>query len=272
MNSMDNLEKNLSQLPKVTLSKKADLKIRLRIYRAMFFASGKSFVQTFLHPHSLLAKISYLSLLIFVLLGSTAVYAANNDHITPGHSLYPVKKTIENVEQQLSITKKSKVETLNKLSERRLKEAVNLSNENLQSVEDQVEQQKIISDNIQQTITEAVDNINQAIDTSQTIENKKKAKEVKEQIKRKNEDISEYLNSIDSMAKERQDEAVIKKVQEAKKTLEEYRKKLEEENREHIKSNRERKDNASKFENNRKRNEDDDEHDDKDGDFQRNDR
>lgn len=268
---MDNLEKNLSQLPKMTLGKKADLRIKARIYRAMFFASGESFVHNFLHPHSLLAKISYVSLLIFVLLGGTAVYAANNDHITPGHSLYPVKKTIENVEQQLSLTKKSKVETLNKLSERRLKEAVNLSAENLQSAENQVEQQKIISDNIQQTITEAVDNINQAIDTSQTIENKKKAKEVKEQIKKKNEDIGEYLNNIDSMAKERQDEAVVKKVQEAKKTLEEYKKKLEEENRERIKSNRERRD-FSNFGNNKKHNENDDDLDDEDGDFQRNDR
>ena len=224
---MDNLEKNLSQLPKPALSKKADVKIRAKIYQAMFLAGSKSFVRNFLHPHSLVVKISYVSLLVFVLLGGTAVYAANNDHITPGHSLYPVKKTIENVEQQLSLTKKSQVETLNKFSERRLKEAVNLSEENLATSPEAVPQNKAVSDNIQQTITEAVSNLDQAIDTTKKIENKEKAQEVKKQLQKNNEDMVKYLDNIDNLAKERQDEAVVKKVQEARKSLDEYRKKLE---------------------------------------------
>jgi len=162
-----------------------------------------------------------------IVLGSTAVYAVNNDHITPGNTFYPQKKTVENVEQQFSLTKGAKIDTLNKQSERRLKEALNLAQDNLEN--NKTETNTVASDNIQQTIDEAVNNFDEAIQTSQKIENKDKNKKTKDSIKKKNQGMIEYLDSINNIAKQNQDEELINKVNEAKNTIDKYNKELDQE-------------------------------------------
>ncbi|MDQ5938328.1 MAG: hypothetical protein QG642_18 [Patescibacteria group bacterium] len=217
---MENLEKQLSQLPKAEMSKKTDWKIKLKIYRFLLLKKIKIFSRTFLHPHSLLAKLSLSALVIIVFLGSTAVYAVNNDHITPGHTFYPLKKTIENVEQQLSLTEKAKVETLNKLSERRLKEALNMAeHEDSEQSDDQKEESK---NNIEQSIDEAVNNFDSAIETSKKIENVDNSKASKENLKNRQESMVKYLNSISDIAKDKKDESMIKKIDEARHSIEEH--------------------------------------------------
>ncbi|MFA6253036.1 MAG: DUF5667 domain-containing protein [Patescibacteria group bacterium] len=223
---MEDLEKQLSRLPKSELSKTADFKIKFKIRLFIFTKNLQKFGQTFFHPHSLMTKVSLVALLVFVVLGSTVVYAVNNDNITPGHSFYPLKKTIENVEQQLSLTKTSQVDTLGKFSERRLKEALNLSQED--SKGHTTDENAVVSNNIKQTISEAVDNVDSAIKTSQKIVNTKNAKKAKESIKKKNKDIMQYLDNIGNIAQENQDEEVMDKIREAKKAIDKYNEQLDE--------------------------------------------
>lgn len=213
---MENLEKKLSALPKPRLSRKTDFKIKFKIYSFILFRN----LERSLRPYSMLAKVSYAALAIVVFLGSSAVYAANNDNITPGHTLYPLKKTVENVEQNLSFTKNAQVETLNKISERRLKEALNMAQENAE-VDDASDQTQNNS-NIKQSLDEVVDNLGEAVITSKEINNEKSAKKAKEAIKEKNEDVIKYLDDLEDIAKEKNDQEVFEKVNEAKKAIKKY--------------------------------------------------
>ena len=214
---MEDLEKKLSQLPRFELSKKADFKIKFKIYSFIFTQNLQKIGQYFFHPHSLLSKISLNALAVFVVLGSTAVYAVNNDHIAPGHTFYPLKKTIENVEQQLSLSNAAKVDTLNKLSERRLKEALNLAEHNDTSESDQQHQ---LNNNIEQSINEAVNNFDSAVETSQKIDNTKNSKKTKDALKKKQEVMVKYLDDISNVIKDNED--MVKKVDEAKKAINKY--------------------------------------------------
>lgn len=220
---MDNLEKNLSNLPKPKLRPAADLKIRLRIYRFMIWKGMRNSMSALLHPHSLMLRVSYTTLAIVIFLGGSAVYAANNDNITPGHSLYPLKKTIETVEQNLSLTKNAQVNTLNKLSERRLKEAINLANEDVESDDNSDKAQG----DIKQNLDELVENLNEAVIISQEIDDQAKAQRVKESIKEKNENVIKYLEDLGDIARQKRDHEISDKVDEAKQAIEKYQKMLE---------------------------------------------
>jgi hypothetical protein len=223
---MENLEQQLSQLPKAKLSKKADFKIKFKIYTFILSKNLQKLLQAFLHPHSLVAKVSLMALAIFVLLGGTAVYAVNNNNITPGSALYPLKKSVENVEQQLSLTKKSKVDTLNKLSERRVKEAMNLVEGHLDNTSST--ENAIVSNNIKDTINEVVDNVDSAIQASQKIDNKQTAQKVKATIKKQNDEMIKYLDDIENITKDANKE-VSEKVSEAKNKIREYNTELQKE-------------------------------------------
>lgn len=247
---MDNLEHQLSNLPKSKLSKTADFKIKFKIYRSLYLAKTRGFVQKLFHPHSLLAKVSYASLAVLVFLGSTAVYAVNNDHITPGNTLYPLKKTIESIEQQLAVTKPAQVDTLNKLSERRLKEAINLAQED-SDLSDQAKQAEA-SVNIQQSLDEALDNLDEAMTTTQKINDNKSAQKVKENMKKQNEDMIKYLDDLEDIAEQKNDQIISDKVEQARQTIDKYQKILETEYRSKDKKHEreeklERKNNSRKF-------------------------
>ena len=222
---MEDLEQQLSKLPKARLSKRADFKIKFKIRGLVLLKNLQKFVKIFFHPHSLVAKVSLTALAIFVVLGGTAVYAVNNDQVTPGSVLYPLKKTIENVEQQLSLTKNAKVDTLNKLSERRLKEALNLAGQDdAKKDSDQVEE---VNNNIEQSIDEAVNNFDSAIETSQKIEDAEDSQKAREVLKKKQESMVKYLDNISDIAKNKKDEKMVKKINEAKEAISKYDQMLE---------------------------------------------
>lgn len=222
---MEDLEKNLSNLPKYKLSSQADFKIKFKIHLFIFIKNLQRFSQTFFHPRSLMAKASLAGLVVIVFLGSTVFYASANDNITLGDTFYPLKKTIENVEQQFSLTKTSQVDTLSKFSERRLKEAMNLVQEGTEN--NTADENVAVSNNIKQTISEAVDNVDSAIKTSQKIVNTKNAQKAKESIKKKNKDIMQYLDNIGNIAQKNQDEEVMDKIKEAKKAIDKYNEELD---------------------------------------------
>jgi len=180
-------------------------------------------MSTLLHPHSFWLRVSYMTLIIMIVLGSSAVYAANNDNITPGHSLYPLKKTIETVEQNLSLTKNAQVNTLNKLSERRLKEAINLASEDIEKNDNEQES----NSNIKQNLDELVENLNEAVTISQEIGDQDKAQQVKENIKEKNENVIKYLEDLGDIARQKRDHEISDKVDEAKQAIRKYQKILE---------------------------------------------
>src|SRR3989339_559240 len=98
---MENLEKNLSNLPKPKLSWQADFKIRFKIYSFIFVKNLKKPFALLLIKNTLVARVALTALVVIIVLGSTAVYAASNDQLTLGDTFYPLKKVIENVEKQL---------------------------------------------------------------------------------------------------------------------------------------------------------------------------
>lgn len=234
---MENLEQQLSQLPKAEISKKADWKIKLKIYNFLLVKNLKKSTQIFLHPHSLWARLALSVLVMFVFLGVTAVYAVNNDHITLGHTFYPLKKTIENIEQQMALTKKAKVETLNKISERRLKEALTIAEHDEQEIDNDVSQKS--NNNIEKNIEEALDYFDSAVVTVQKIENIENSKKSREELKDKQEAMVKYLDNISQVIKNKNNEEILKKIDEAKKTIKEYDEVLDDEqNEERIRSKR----------------------------------
>ncbi len=238
---MENLEQQLSQLPKAKMSKKADWKIKLKIYNFLLVKNLKKSAQVFLHPHSLWARLSLSVLVMFVFLGATAVYAVNNDHIAPGHTFYPLKKTIENIEQQMALTKKAKVETLNKISERRLKEALTIAEHDEQEIDNDVSQKS--NNNIEKNIEEALDHFDSAVVTVQKIENIENSKKSREELKDKQEAMVKYLDNIGQVIKNKNNEEILKKIDEAKKTIKEYDEVLDEDqNEERIRSKRQNND------------------------------
>lgn len=224
---MDNLENNLLNLPKPKpkLRLKADLKIRWKIRMFIFAKKFGNLASLFLIKNSLLRKTAIASLIIFVILGGTSVYAAANDNITLGDALYPLKKTVESVQQNFSLTKSSKVDTLSNFSEKRLKEALNLAEEN--NHDPKVDDQILASDNIKETINEAVSNIDSAVKASQEIDNAKSAQRAKDLIKRKNEAIIEYLDNIGNIVENDSNKEVFDKVNEAKDAINKYNKILD---------------------------------------------
>lgn len=220
---MDNLEKNLSNLPKPKLRRMADFKIKFRIYSFMFGKSIKNLAVLFLHPHSLALRVSYMILAIVVFLGAGGVYAANNENIIPGHSLYPLKKTVETVEQTLSFTKESQVNTLNKISERRLKEAINLATDNKKIESDEQENKESIGRNLD----ELVENLNEVINITTKINNQKQAQKIKDDVRQKNEEVIKYLDSLEDISKDKEDSETSDRINRAKKTIKNYQKILD---------------------------------------------
>lgn len=230
---MDNLEKNLFNLPKPKLSRKADWQIKLKIYKFLLLKTLKAVAHKFWHPHSLLAKLSLSALALFVLLGSTAVYAVNNDRIAPGHTFYPLKKTIESVEQQLALTESAKLETLNKISERRLKEALVIAEDD--PVSDNSLQQSVTA-SIEKNIDEALNNFDSAVLTAQKIVSTEKSQKSREDLKDRQETMVKYLDSIGTMVKNQNNEEILKKIDEAKKDIKAYDNFLDDDRSERIKS------------------------------------
>ncbi|MCK5509953.1 hypothetical protein KAI65_00210 [Candidatus Parcubacteria bacterium] len=122
---MDNLEKQLNNLPKKKLDMRADYLLRFKFYRAMWQKKVDMYVQYFSfkrHLPPLAAALVLISLIVGI-----PGYAYANENITAVHYLYGVKKTVEKVELALVFSEKEKQEKQEKLIVRRLNEAEILS-------------------------------------------------------------------------------------------------------------------------------------------------
>lgn len=124
---MDNLEKQLSRLPKARLGIKADASLRFKLHTAIWQDTLADF-RVWLSPSP---RFSAAVLILIFLITSMAVpvYAYESSLVTSEHFLFPVKRAVEKIELGLSISPKSKAETLVKISNHRLDEAVVLSKE-----------------------------------------------------------------------------------------------------------------------------------------------
>jgi|GEM_PF-2544988 len=77
-------------------------------------------------------KIQLTSALVLVLFSSTTLYAYNNDNVTNGHILYPLKRTTENVEGMFATTPQSKTTYYHKMAKRRMRELAVLKNKGIE--------------------------------------------------------------------------------------------------------------------------------------------
>jgi hypothetical protein len=125
---MIELEKQLNNLPKPKLGLRADLKIRFRIYKLIIKRDLEGLCAAWLPKRSGYAPLAALFLL-FTIIVAVPSYAYASDKVTLNHPLYPIKRSLEDVQLSLSFTSEQKAETYSKLAERRLDEANVLSNE-----------------------------------------------------------------------------------------------------------------------------------------------
>jgi len=169
---MDNLEKQLNKLPKAHLSKKGDLKIRLRLY--FFLGSEKlALIKRSMVAHKVSVSSAALIIFILSLIIIVPSYAYANENVIPGHLLYPIKRGLENIELNMSDSPEEKAETYVKLADRRLAEAKVMGELNENKVEPKV---------LANTINEAVEMDNKAKEEINLVKESKKASKVRSAV------------------------------------------------------------------------------------------
>lgn len=121
---MDDLEKKLSCLPRVKLSKSADLKIKARLYVFMWHKQGQA-LWAYLKGQKLYPPPVVLFLLFAII--AVPSYAYTSSSVTRQSLLYPLKREMENIEIRLTRDESVKPAAYVKFAERRLAEAEVLS-------------------------------------------------------------------------------------------------------------------------------------------------
>jgi hypothetical protein len=124
---MNNFEKQLNNLPKGRLSRRADLMIRQKLMNAGLKQSFFGLKFNFFPIPSLRPALAMVVILVLVFSGVTSAYAYNSDQITRASMLYPVKRGLETIESRFATTPAAQVQFHNKLAERRIAEAQFLS-------------------------------------------------------------------------------------------------------------------------------------------------
>jgi len=124
---MNNFEKQLNNLPRARLSRRADLLIRYKLMCAGLkqYFSGVSF--NFFAMAGLRPVLAAVVILVLVFSGATSAYAYNSSQITRASALYPVKRGLEKIESRFATTPAAQVKFHNKLAGRRIAEAQFLS-------------------------------------------------------------------------------------------------------------------------------------------------
>lgn len=121
---MINLEEQLNKLPKGRLRLKADLKIKSGLY-ILIWQKRLAFL---LMPKYRLVYGAAMA--VFCLTIIVPAYAYSSPAVNSSSWLYPVKQAIENLEIKMAAEPAAKVNVLEKLADRRLAEAENLSKKN----------------------------------------------------------------------------------------------------------------------------------------------
>jgi len=213
---MDNLDKLLSALPKNKLRRRADFKIKFRLYRLIFLNKLET-----AFDFSALNKGWVLAFGVLLIFSTTSVYAYASDDVIPGNQLYPLKIAIEKIEQKIAVTPVAKIETYNKLSARRLQEAVVLSEKNPDSNQ---------TKNIKKNIEAEVSNQAAILDRINKLDNNKKIESLINLTKENNRKKIDYLEKIGKYAKDNKNEEILEKVNEAREVISHQRYNNEKEN------------------------------------------
>ncbi len=216
--NMRNLVKKLSSLPQAKLSRRADFKIKFSLYRLMFLSSIEKMSVSWKMIPLLTRGLSFAAIILLIF-GTSSVYAYTSDTVIPGNPLYPLKLAVEKVEKVTAITPAAQVAVNEKLSDRRLKEAVNLSRT---KVDASPENSEKISQKIENSITAAINNHQVAVEA------KNKEQEAKNNfsenrnnqvtsiyVQENDQAQTNYLNQIKKFAETSQDQRILDKVDEA---------------------------------------------------------
>lgn len=124
---MRNIEKQLNNLPKGRLSRRADFSIRYKLMKAGLHQDFYGLNFNFFASARLRPVMAVLVILVLVFSGVTSAYAYNSDQVTRASMLYPVKRGLEQIESQFATTPAAQVRLHNKFAERRIAEAQILS-------------------------------------------------------------------------------------------------------------------------------------------------
>jgi hypothetical protein len=215
---MDMLEKILNNLPKNKLSRRADLRIKFQLYRLLAFAYLKRLF-SFNHELSLLNKGLVAAMVLVVIFGATSIFAYASDSVVPGNIIYPLKKAVEKLEQNIAPSKTAKIAAYEKQSVRRLEEAVNLSEKNssttpaAKNVKASIKAS--VSDDIEKNISEVVDNQQAVRESINKLGDYQKASAAVLQAKEADKAKSEYLDKIAEYAELSDDYQMLEVVNQA---------------------------------------------------------
>lgn len=212
---MENLEKLLSELPKNKLSRQADLKIKYRLYRIIILNNLAS-IFDFSNLRALsMNKAWVIAAVILLICGTTSVYAYASNDILPGNQLYPVKIALEKIEQKITTNNTSKIANLEKFSERRLNEAVGLSQKKQES--DKAGQK--INEDIKKNIAAELVNHDIVVKHINDLQDDQEAKNMIDRTRKNDEAKISYLDKIGEYARTNNDQEILQKVNEAREKI-----------------------------------------------------
>lgn len=211
---MDNLEKILNNLSKNKLSRWADFKIRFQLYRLMVFAYLKKLF-TFNYQLSFFNKGLVAALVVIAIFGATSIFAYANDNVVPGNIIYPLKKAVEKLEQNIAPNKTAKIAVYEKQSVRRLEEAVNLSQKNSTTTPASENIKASVSNHIEKNISEVVSNHQAVLESINKLGDYQKASAAASQAKDADKAKTEYLDKIAEYAESNNDDQMLEAVNQA---------------------------------------------------------
>lgn len=211
---MDNLEKILNNLPKNKLSRRADLKIKFRLYRLLVLDYLKNLF-AFNHKLSLLNKGLVAAMVLVLIFSATSIFAYASDSVVPGNIIYPLKKAVEKLEQNIAPSKTAKIAAYEKQSVRRLEEAVNLSQKNSSTTPVAKNIKTNVSDNIEKNISEVVNNQQAVLESINKLGDYQKASAAVLQAKEADKAKNEYLEKIAEYAELSEDNEMLELVNQA---------------------------------------------------------
>ncbi|MEI6529388.1 MAG: DUF5667 domain-containing protein [Candidatus Falkowbacteria bacterium] len=209
---MENLEKLLSELPQNKLSRQADLKIKFKLYKIIILNNLASIFDFSNLRIFSTNKALGVAAVILLICGTTSVYAYASNDILPGSQLYPVKIALEKIEQKITTNNTAKIANLEKFSERRLNEAVVLSQKKQES---EKEGQKINED-IKKNIATELSNHEAVANHINNLEEGNNVEALITETKKNDQAEINYLDKIGEYAASNKNQEILDKVNEAK--------------------------------------------------------
>jgi len=210
---MDNLDKLLGALPKNKLNKRADLKIKFKLYYLIFLSRLRTLFDFSTWRINSLNKGFVLAFCVVVVFSATSIFVYASDDILPGNQLYPLKIAVEKIEQVVALNPKAKIATYEKLSSRRLQEAVSLSQKINKNIKTDNETANLY---IKNNILAEIKNHESAVNTINNLRESSSTAAVINSAKNNDQKEIEYLNRIASSS---QNQDILQTVRNAKEII-----------------------------------------------------